>query len=96
MVFLLSLLFAGTKGRSVAKKKWTIFVVFLFVIFSLILLGMSKGDQIFFMAILLIVIGAPVTYIINKIGRWIIDFVAFNIMSDNRDRVVKGYDSPWK
>ena len=97
LVFLLSLLFAGTKGRDIAKKKWTIFIVILFIIFSLILLSTSKkGDQIFFMAIILITIGTPVTYILNKIGKWLIDFVVFNIMSDNRDRIVKGYDPPWK
>lgn len=97
-IFLASLIFAGTKGCEAAKKKWTTSVVVLFLVFCSILFLMQKTsispDKKLILAAL-ILLGAATGYILNIFGKWLIDFVAFNLMSDNRERVVKGYAKPW-
>jgi hypothetical protein len=94
--FLISLLFAGMKVREEAKTKWTWSLLITFTVYVIAVTSMShRGDDIFIGAPLILV-GAIAGVVLNKIGRWCIDFIALNLMSDNRERAAKGYEPPPK
>jgi hypothetical protein len=91
--FLVSLLFAGMKGREGAKIKWTWSLLITFTVYTIAVTSMSHRDGILVEGALILV-GAIVGYLLNQIGRWCIDFIAINVMSDNRERSAKGYEPP--
>jgi hypothetical protein len=92
--FLVSLLFAGMKGRKEAKVKWTWSLLITFTIYTIVVTSMSHSVDGILVGGPLILVGAIVGYILNQIGRWCIDFIALNVMPDNRERAAKGYEPP--
>jgi hypothetical protein len=98
ILFFGPIFFAGTKGRTAAKKKWTALISLLFLAgcfisyFAEDIQNSSANADVF---VLTVAAAAVAAYTLNLLGRWIIDFIALNIMPDNRDRVVLGYDKPW-
>ena len=91
IVFLLSLLFAGMKGRAAAKIKWSISLVVAYLIYLVIAFAIAKNDindtqdtQILIGGLLALV-GGIAGFILDKIGKLCIDFVAVYVMPDNRD-----------
>ena len=96
--FLVSLLFAGMKGREKAKVKWTWFLLIAFTVYTITIVVTSKSDSDDVRILgggMLILVGAIVGYVLNQVGQWCIDFIAINVMSDNRERAAKGYEPPF-
>lgn len=95
---LVSLLFAGKKRHEEAKVKWSWFLLIAFTVYTVTIVVASKSDSDdarIFVGGMLILIGAMVGYVLNQVGRWCIDFIAINVMPDNRERAAKGYKPPF-
>ncbi|HUW27734.1 MAG TPA: hypothetical protein VMV97_03925 [Sulfuriferula sp.] len=95
ITFLVSLLFAGMKGREEAKVKWTWSLLIAFTVYTIVVTNMSHSDDgRILVGGMLILVGVIVGYVLNQVGRWCIDFIAIKVMSDNRERAAKGYEPP--
>lgn len=92
ILFFVSLLFAGMKGRERAKIKLAWSLAITFIVYVIAVFIISKNDS-FDTRVLgggsLIFIGAVAGFALNKIGQLCIDFVAIFVMPDNRDKPEK-------